>query len=117
MQLQQGSAVHGLQLLEAGPQGPGAARFAIRAAATGLGVRAGPLRLWGRCRLRGLSVAALTGEPQGLTEEAAVFAFQPPVFKPQPGVLLEQPSVLPVPFVSRSKGLQVARRKVGEPLL
>lgn len=118
VQLQQRAAVHGLQLLEAGPQRPGAARLRIGAAASRRPVRAGLLGARrGSRRLLGRSVASLAGEPQGLTEEAAVFALEPPVLQPQPGVLLPQPRVLPVPLVPRAEGLQVARRQVGEALL
>lgn len=109
VQLQQGAAVHGLQLLQPGSQGPRAARLVPGASASSPAVRAGLLGARGRPgRLRGRPVGALAGEPQGLTEEAAVLALQPPVLEPQPGVLLAQPRVLPVPLVPRAQGLQVA---------
>ncbi|XP_040488256.1 uncharacterized protein LOC121103145 [Ursus maritimus] len=118
VQLQQGPAVHGLQLLEPGPQGPGAAWLVLEATASRPPVRAGLLgALGGSGRLCGRPVATLAGKPQGLTEETAVLALQPPVFQPQPGVLFAQPRVLPVPLVPRADGLQVARSQVGEPLL
>lgn len=118
VQLQQGPAVHGLQLLKPGSQGPGAARLILGAAASRPPVCAGLLGRQGRPRhLPGRPVAILAGEPQCLSEEAAVLALQSPVLEPQPGVLFAQPRVLPVPLVPRADGLQVARGQVGEPLL
>lgn len=118
-QLQQGPAVHDLQLLQPGPQRPGAARLVVGASASRLAVGGGLVRA-SEGGVRGVALVGVVvpgRQPQSLAEEAAVLALQPPVLQAQAGVLLAQPRVLPVPLVARAHGLQVAGGQVGEALL